>query len=775
MISAEELGKTTFSGRRFSFKQLEQIRETVDLCKNLSRREIALTLCEHLNWFVPSGPHKINACITLLEQLEEKRFIELPKKQKTSKAKPRVIALTDRTSYQDIIDCSLLELGTVEVCEAVTASDKSLWNEFVERYHYLGYKHPFGSYLKYFIVSRQANSDQNQALHENRIILGCILFTGASAYSLECRDEWIAWSTRDKNKRLNLILNNSRFLILPWVQIKNLASHVISVVLNQLQRDWQLRYKTKPVLVETFVDTSKYEGLCYNASNWQFLGMSAGRGRFDRTNTNRGAAKKVFVYPLQSDFKEVLTNKKQGTKNESIFYRSNHIQATASDASNQFLILWDQFAKVVSDVACEFDGSWQIRSRVINSMLLILLIFRLVFSKNNQGYGTTITELWENARKMGVKLPQSKPIAASSFSEARVKLSENIFKCINDRLILIHEKKYHDSYLWHGHRIFAVDGSKINLPVELTQCEYTLPTEKAHYPQGLLSTLYQLHSQIPFDFSLESHQNERTSAMAHLKHLKAEDVVVYDRGYYSYELLALHHSLGIHAIFRMQTNAAGAITEFKIGDEIDQTTLIKPGATVSKGLRKSNPNLTIKPIAMRLIKYEVRGTCYLIGTTLLDRSITIQDLADAYYSRWGIEELYKVSKNHLTIEEFHSKSERGVKQELYAHLVLITLTRVFANKANLDLKTEMKTNQSIQLHNMKTNYKNCINVVMGNIEALFLATSNLIKNILDGLFENVIRYRQRIRPNRSYERKSMKPNNKWRSSSRVRVSTLRTT
>jgi hypothetical protein len=206
---------------------------------------------------------------------------------------------------------------------------------------------------------------------------------------------------------------------------------------------------------------------------------------------------------------------------------------------------------IVVGIADDFDQKWQKRRRVINTLLIILFIFRLVFSKNKQGYATTIIELWDHCHKMNIPLPQFKPVAASAFCKARTKLDESIFQILNTEIINTYETDRED-HRWKQHRIFAVDGSKINLPRQLLAHSYETPSKGTYYPQGLVSCLYQLKSKVPMDFELVSHSNERRLALNHLKVLKKDDVVVYDRGYFSYFMLYSHYKYGIHAIFRLK-------------------------------------------------------------------------------------------------------------------------------------------------------------------------------------------------------------------------------
>ncbi|MFU8793846.1 MAG: Druantia anti-phage system protein DruA, partial [Dethiobacteria bacterium] len=135
--------------------------------------------------------------------------------------------------------------------------------------------------------------------------LGCLLFA-ASAWALLPRDEWIGWTKTDRSLRLNLIVNNTRFLIFPWVRIKNLASKVLSLAVKRIGDDWQKRYGYRPLLLETFVDPEKYPGTSYRAANWTYLGQTKGRGRMDRYKKRALTRKDIYVYSLRADFHSLL-------------------------------------------------------------------------------------------------------------------------------------------------------------------------------------------------------------------------------------------------------------------------------------------------------------------------------------------------------------------------------------------------------------------------------------------------------------------------------------
>ena len=368
---------------------------------------------------------------------------------------------------------------------------------------------------------------------------------------------------------------------------------------------------------------------------------------------------------------------------------------------------------------------------------------------------------------MQFPLPQKKPISASSFSEARKKLDEAIFKVLNQRIITAHDTLTElddQPYLWFNHRLFAVDGSKLNLPRELIDQNYRTPSKDAYYPQGLLSCLYQLKSKIPYDFDLVNHGNERQCALAHLKTLTTHDVVVYDRGYFSYAMLYYHVQRGVHPIFRLQKNTFKAIDDFRNSTQTDQIITLLPSKDTQREIRKQYPDIQFEALTIRLIKYTLEGKTYCIGTTLIDEHYTIEALKEVYHARWGIEELYKISKNMMIVDDFHGRSERAVKQELFAHFVLITMSRLCTNESDSLLNSllnlnpdEMEPEQAIQ-----ANFKNSLATMSRHLEDILFVPVRCIKKVMDDIISSIARNHQKLRPGRSYVRKSKKPVNKWR-------------
>ena len=280
-------------GRDVTPHELDQIRETVALFRRLSRTELAKTICEHLEWYTASGGYKTDACMNLLEKLEDQGAIKLPEKDKnlTKKRVWKPIDLTDRTNPGPLLTGTLEDVAPVEL-EVVTEEEMDLWKEYVSRYHYLKYQKPFGCPMYYFVKSRKG-------------VLGCVLFSGA-ARAMRFRDDWIGWKPGHRLRNLGWITNNTRFLILPWVRIRFLASHVLGRIRRRIGKDFQDRWGYTPVLMETFVDPKRYSGISYKAANWDYIGMTTGEGLPRKGKVYSSTPKMIFVQPVVKDFRERL-------------------------------------------------------------------------------------------------------------------------------------------------------------------------------------------------------------------------------------------------------------------------------------------------------------------------------------------------------------------------------------------------------------------------------------------------------------------------------------
>ena len=285
-----------FCGQVVKNQQLSEINEIIETFPKLSRTELANTVCELFSWKRPTGKLKSVECRQFLERLDKKGTIRLPvsRKQYTNRGAAKV-QRTEKANIQPTISLKLKELSCILLTRVDSQKQRQLWYEYVDRYHYLGYQLPFGAQLRYFIKAGATND-----------ILGCFQFS-SPAWKMAPRDKWIGWTDEQRKLNLQKIINNSRFLIFPWVKVKNLASSVLALAVKTVPDDWQRCYGYRPVLMETLVDRKRFKGTCYKAANWIQMGKTTGRGRMDRDNNQQGAAvKEIYVYPLTSRFRQEL-------------------------------------------------------------------------------------------------------------------------------------------------------------------------------------------------------------------------------------------------------------------------------------------------------------------------------------------------------------------------------------------------------------------------------------------------------------------------------------
>ena len=252
--------------------------------------------------------------------------------------------------------------------------------------------------------------------------------------------------------------------------------------------------------------------------------------------------------------------------------------------------MWQDILDSVVREAAAHDRNWQRRRRSLSTLLVVLFVYRLAYSPQPRGYALILADLWECCRRPGVDLPQPRPVAASSMCAARAKVGTRVFRRIH-AAVLHHAGPEDRSTLWKGHRAFAVDGSKLHLPRALADEGYRTPSPASHYPQGLLSCLYRIGRRLPVDFDLHAHRNERLAARQHLAALAPGDLVVYDRGYYSFELLHAHVERGMQAVFRLQRNASHCIRDFVTGASRDSILTVEPSETA----RSQQPQAELRP------------------------------------------------------------------------------------------------------------------------------------------------------------------------------------
>ncbi len=302
-MSEPALPPLSFAGREFSSADLELIRQITSGFAGLGITEIARTACELLEWKRPNGGLKNAACRRLIEHLAGQGLLRLPERRGAGAPGPRRVARTGRGESQAEIHGSAgewepLRLEVVRGGPADQGGNHALFKELLDRHHYLGYRVPFGASLRYLVRSERVPGQ----------VLACLLWS-SPAWRMAARDAWIGWNDGQRARNLQYIVNNSRFLILPWVRVKGLASKILARCARQLPRDWEKLYGYRPLLLETLVDAERFRATCYRAANWMALGQTSGRGRMDRRHAAHGeAVKDLYVYPLCRQVAERLRN-----------------------------------------------------------------------------------------------------------------------------------------------------------------------------------------------------------------------------------------------------------------------------------------------------------------------------------------------------------------------------------------------------------------------------------------------------------------------------------
>lgn len=294
-MQAAPLTNLRFCGHPVPQDHLDVIKSVADDCPGISRTELAGTICEILDWRRLNGRLKTVECRAFLEELDG-TLLRLPplrtgrprgSRTSTSAAPPPPLSLTGTKG----------DFGPLRIVPVSGKGEQATWRSLVERHHYLGHKVPFGAHLRYFVE-----------LHApDPVIVGCLQFSSA-AWRMEARDSYLGWDDEARRNNLPKVVCNSRFLILPSVRIKNLASSALSLACKRLPSDWEERYGVKPLLLETLVDGSRFAGTCYSASNWVRVGETTGRGRNDSAHLRHGdSPKTVFLFPLVKHARRLLS------------------------------------------------------------------------------------------------------------------------------------------------------------------------------------------------------------------------------------------------------------------------------------------------------------------------------------------------------------------------------------------------------------------------------------------------------------------------------------
>ncbi|NDP40795.1 MAG: DUF4338 domain-containing protein [Rhodoferax sp.] len=284
---------TVYCGRDFSAEEIQMIRDLMQENPDLKRSPLSRRLCELWNWTKPNGELKDMTCRVALLRMQADGLVTLaPSIHRSSNRRAAHFPATQASDPQTPIKAPVHELDALTLRLVNGTVNSRLWNEYIARYHYLGYTPLSGAQMRYSVFVGEQ-------------LVACISF-GASAWKLKERERFIGWQEHQRQKNLQLVVNNARFLILPWINSKGLASKILSRVARQLPKDWFNRYGFRPVLLETFVEFERHRGTCYKAANWINVGRTTGRGKKSLSHRQLIPVKDIWLYPLQRNFAAVL-------------------------------------------------------------------------------------------------------------------------------------------------------------------------------------------------------------------------------------------------------------------------------------------------------------------------------------------------------------------------------------------------------------------------------------------------------------------------------------
>ncbi|MEE9161493.1 MAG: DUF4338 domain-containing protein [Candidatus Neomarinimicrobiota bacterium] len=285
--------KLRYRGREVTDSDVEFIRELIAAHRGKSRRELSAKLCEAWNWVQPNGAPRDMVCRGLMLQLHRAGHIELPAVRRVNpnpflvRQRPAPV-LVDRTPWV----ATLAEIGPLEFEQVRRKAGERFFNGLIEQYHYLGYTQPVGEHLKYLI-------------HAQGRPLACLAWCSSPRH-IGCRDRFIGWPLEARRRNIRFLAYNTRFLIVPWVRVPHLASHILGRMATMVARDWERVYEHPVYFLETFVDPERFRGTCYRAANWIFLGRTTGRGKDSPSKKPNRPIKEVLGYPLHKRFRELL-------------------------------------------------------------------------------------------------------------------------------------------------------------------------------------------------------------------------------------------------------------------------------------------------------------------------------------------------------------------------------------------------------------------------------------------------------------------------------------
>jgi uncharacterized protein DUF4338 len=291
--TANRMAEVTYRGRMITDDQLSYLRQVIAAHPSASRRTLSKMVCDAWQWRQANGALSDMVCRSLLVMLERAGEIVLPPVKyvrhnplaKRARPMPRLIDSTP-------IEGELRELGPLDFQLVRRTGDEPLFNSLLEQYHYLHYEQPVGAQAKYLIWAQSRP-------------IACLAWSSAPRH-LRARDRYIGWSAEARRRNVRFLAYNSRFLLLPWVRVKNLASHILGRIALRISEDWENLYGHPLYFLETFVDPERFRGTCYYAANWVRLGETTGRGKASNSHIPNRSIKHVLGYPLHRRFRELL-------------------------------------------------------------------------------------------------------------------------------------------------------------------------------------------------------------------------------------------------------------------------------------------------------------------------------------------------------------------------------------------------------------------------------------------------------------------------------------
>ena len=283
-------------GRSLADADIDVIRSIVEKHWSDGRSQISRLVCESLGWYQNNGRLKDRSCRDILRSLEQLGLLTLP----PSKSKPihpmtqvkHFLPENHPFSSSSMASVVINHITSLSIVMVRWTKDAELWNSLVASYHYLGYTLIVGRHLKYIVY------DKNTPV--------ACLGWGDAAWHLKDRDTWIGWSGEARSRNIKFVINNVRFLILPWVRVPNFASFILSRGVKAATEDWERFYSIRPILLETFVEKERFKGTCYRAANWIHVGLTKGYARRGYSYHNHQVPKNIFVYPLHPNTRELL-------------------------------------------------------------------------------------------------------------------------------------------------------------------------------------------------------------------------------------------------------------------------------------------------------------------------------------------------------------------------------------------------------------------------------------------------------------------------------------